>query len=136
MRAVLQRVTEASVEVAGAIVGRTGPGLLILLGAAHGDTAAEARKFNRSLLDVGGGALVVSQFTLFADTRRGHRPSFTDAAPPEVAAPLVEQFCAALRALGVPVETGVFGAQMRVSLLNDGPVTIILDTESFTQPRR
>lgn len=153
MRAILQRVSEASVEVAGQIVGRTGPGLLILLGVAHGDGEAEARllaekiaqlrifadadgKFDRSLLDSAGGALVVSQFTLFADTRKGRRPSFTAAAPPELAAPLVERFCEALRALGVPVETGVFGAQMRVALVNDGPVTIILDSDSLAQPRR
>lgn len=153
MRAILQRVSEATVEVEGRVVGRTGPGLLVLLGAGHGDSAAEARllaeksaqlrifgdddgKFNRSLLDIAGGALVVSQFTLFADTRKGRRPSFTDAAPPELAAPLVEAYCEALRALGVPVETGVFGAAMRVALVNDGPVTIILDSETFRQPRR
>jgi D-aminoacyl-tRNA deacylase len=138
-------VSEASVEVDGQIVGRCGPGLLILLGVGHGDGEAEALllaeksarlrifpddagKFNRSLLDSGGSALVVSQFTLYADTRRGRRPGFTDAAPPDVAAPLVERFCDALRALGAHVETGVFGAHMRVALLNDGPVTIILDT--------
>lgn len=146
MRAILQRVSEASVEVAGAIVGRTGPGLLVLLGAGHGDSEAAAQlladktarlrifgdaagKFNLSLLDVGGGALVVSQFTLYADTSRGRRPGFTDAAHPERAAPLVAAYCEALRALGVPVETGVFGASMRVALVNEGPVTIILDTE-------
>ncbi len=145
MRAILQRVSEASVEVDGAIVGRTGPGLLVLLGVGHGDGEAEAYalaeksarlrifadeagKFNRSLLDSAGSALVVSQFTLYADTRRGRRPGFSDAAPPELAAPLVEAFCAALRALGVPVQTGRFGANMRVALINDGPVTIILDT--------
>jgi D-tyrosyl-tRNA(Tyr) deacylase len=153
MRAILQRVSEASVEVEGRIVGRTGPGLLILLGVAPSDSEAEARllaekiallrifgdddgKFNRSLIDVGGGALVVSQFTLFADARKGRRPSFTDAAPPELAAPLVERFCEAMRSLGVPVETGMFGAAMRVALVNDGPVTIILDSDSFRQPRR
>jgi len=145
MRAILQRVSEASVEVDGVIVGRSGPGLLVLLGVGHGDGEAQARslaeksarlrifadeagKFNHSLLDSAGSALVVSQFTLYADTRRGRRPGFTDAAPPELAAPLVEAFCAALRALGVPVETGSFGANMRVALVNDGPVTIILDT--------
>lgn len=153
MRAIVQRVSEASVEVDGQVVGRTGPGLLVLLGAGHGDGEAEARllaektaqlrifgddegKFNRSLLDVAGSALVVSQFTLFADTRKGRRPSFTDAAPPELAAPLVAVYSDALRALGVPVETGIFGAMMRVALINDGPVTIILDSESFRQPRR
>ena len=145
MRAILQRVSEASVEVDGVIVGRSGPGLLVLLGVGHGDGEAQARslaeksarlrifadeagKFNHSLLDSAGSALVVSQFTLYADTRRGRRPGFSDAAPPELAAPLVEAFCAALRALGVPVETGSFGANMRVALVNDGPVTIILDT--------
>jgi D-tyrosyl-tRNA(Tyr) deacylase len=153
VRAILQRVSEASVEVAGRVVGRTGPGLLVLLGVGHEDGEAEARllaektanlrifgddegKFNRSLLDVGGGALVVSQFTLYADTRKGRRPSFTDAALPERAAPLVETYCEALRALGVPVETGVFGAAMGVALVNDGPVTIILDSDIFRQPRR
>jgi D-tyrosyl-tRNA(Tyr) deacylase len=145
MRAILQRVSEASVEVEGQIVGRTGPGLLVLLGVGRGDGEAEATllaektaqlrifadeggKFNRSLLDSAGGALVISQFTLYADTRKGRRPSFTDAAPPELAAPLVERYCAALRALGVQVETGVFGAAMRVALVNEGPVTITLDT--------
>ncbi len=145
MRAILQRVSEASVEVDGVIVGRSGPGLLVLLGVGHGDGEAQARslaeksarlrifadetgKFNYSLLDSAGSALVVSQFTLYADTRRGRRPGFSDAAPPELAAPLAEAFCAALRALGVPVETGSFGATMRVALVNDGPVTIILDT--------
>ncbi|GAB4439535.1 MAG: D-aminoacyl-tRNA deacylase [Chloroflexi bacterium OHK40] len=153
MRAVLQRVSEASVEVDGAIVGQTGPGLLILLGVGHGDTPAEAQllaektaglrifaddegKFNRSLLDTGGGALVVSQFTLYADTRRGRRPGFSEAAPPAEAAPLVDAFCTALGALGVPVERGVFGASMRVRLTNEGPVTIILDSDTFKQPRR
>jgi D-aminoacyl-tRNA deacylase len=145
MRAVLQRVSEASVTVEEQVVGRCGPGLLILLGVGPGDGEAEARllaeksaqlrifadeagKFNRSLLDSGGGALVVSQFTLYADTSRGRRPGFASAAPPDVAAPLVERFCAALRALGVPVETGIFGANMQVALVNDGPVTILLDT--------
>jgi D-tyrosyl-tRNA(Tyr) deacylase len=150
MRAVLQRVSEASVEVEGRIVGRTGPGLLVLLGVGKGDTAAEALllaektarlrifadgagKFNRSLIDCGGGALVISQFTLYADTRKGRRPSFTDAAPPEIAAPLVEHYCAALRALGAPVETGVFGALMRVALVNEGPVTITLDSAQMSK---
>jgi D-tyrosyl-tRNA(Tyr) deacylase len=145
MRAILQRVSEASVEVEGRIVGRTGPGLLVLLGVGKSDGAAEATllaektahlrifadgagKFNRSLLDSGGGALVISQFTLYADTRKGRRPSFTDAAPPELAAPLVERYCDALRALGARVETGIFGAMMRVALVNEGPVTITLDT--------
>jgi D-tyrosyl-tRNA(Tyr) deacylase len=144
MRAILQRVTHGSVSVEGWVVGQTGPGLVILLGVGHGDgeeQAAflaekiatlrifqdEAGKFNRSLLDVGGSALVVSQFTLYADTRKGRRPSFTDAALPEVAAPLVERFASLLRQQGVHVETGVFGAHMQVEIHNDGPVTIFLE---------
>lgn len=153
MRAVIQRVSEASVEVDGQVVGAVGQGLLVLLGVGQGDGAAEARllaektaqlrifsdeagKFNRSLVDVGGGALVVSQFTLYADTRKGRRPSFTDAAPPELASPLVEAYAAALAGYGIPVATGVFGAMMRVGLVNEGPVTIILDSATFRQPRR
>jgi len=121
-----------------------GPGLCVLLGVARGDGEAQAGRlagkiaqlrifedeegrFARSLLDTGGAALVVSQFTLLADTSKGTRPSLTDAAPPEVAEPLYERFCDALRALGVPVEQGVFGARMEVELVNDGPVTIVLD---------
>lgn len=144
VRAVLQRVTKASVTVAGIEVGAIGPGILILLAAAAGDTdvtadrlaakiarlrifEGEDGRFDRSLLDAGGAALVVSQFTLLADTRKGTRPSFTAAAPPEVAEPLVARFCGALRALGVRVETGRFGARMAVELVNDGPVTIPLD---------
>jgi D-tyrosyl-tRNA(Tyr) deacylase len=127
------------------VVGRIGRGLAILLGVARGDTDAVADrlagkvarlrvfpddegKFDRSLLDVGGGALVVSQFTLIADTRKGNRPSFTDAARPEEAEPLYERFCAALRDEGIPVAQGVFGARMEVAVVNDGPVTIVLDT--------
>ena len=145
MRAVLQRVTEASVEVDGRVVGRVGRGFLILLGVAEGDTDADldqlaARvpvlrvfddaegKLNLSLQDVGGGALVVSQFTLLADTRKGRRPSYTGAMRPDVAAPMVDAFAARLRAQGLPVEQGVFGAHMKVSLVNDGPVTLVLDT--------
>ena len=152
MRAVIQRVSEASVTVAGQVVGRIGPGLLVLLGVGHGDGPAEVAlladkianmrifaddegRFNRSALDVGGEALVVSQFTLYADTRRGRRPSFTDAALPDVAAPLVEMFAAELRARGLAVEQGVFGAHMDVMLHNDGPVTIVLDSEAFKEPR-
>jgi D-tyrosyl-tRNA(Tyr) deacylase len=144
MRAVVQRVSSASVRVDGETVGACGRGLLVLVGAGHEDTAETAvrlaaklarlrvfpddeGRFDRSLLDVGGEALVVSQFTLLADTRKGNRPSFTGAAPPEVAAPLLERFCDALRDLGVPVEIGVFGAHMDVELVNDGPVTIVLD---------
>ena len=142
MRAVLQRVSAASVAVDGGVSARIGPGLLVLLGVARGDESVAAvrlagkvarlrvfeneGKFDRSLLDTGGAALVVSQFTLLADTAKGNRPSFSDAAAPELAEPLYEAFCEALRAEGVPVETGVFGARMQVELLNDGPVTIVL----------
>jgi D-tyrosyl-tRNA(Tyr) deacylase len=146
VRAVLQRVSEASVRVDGAVVGAIGPGLLVLLGAAAADSPAvadalaekvatlrifpnEAGKFDRSLLEVGGEALVVSQFTLLADTRRGRRPSFIAAARPEVAAPLVERFADALRARGIRTATGIFGAMMQVALVNEGPVTIVLDSE-------
>ena len=146
MRAVVQRVSRAAVRVDGEIVGACGPGLLVLVGAGHEDAAEtaerlagriarlrifpdDAGRFDRSLLDTGGEALVVSQFTLLADSRRqkGTRPSFSDAARPEVAEPLIEHFCDILRDLGVPVQTGVFGAYMEVELVNDGPVTIILD---------
>src|ERR687898_1688582 len=137
MKAVLQRVSRASVRVAGAVTGEIGPGLLVLLGVAAGDGEEEARRlagkvarlrvfedeagrFNRSLLDTGGAALVVSQFTLLADTAKGNRPSFTSAAAPERAEALYDRFCEALRAEGVPVETGVFGARMQVELVNDG----------------
>ena len=152
MKAVIQRVTRASVEVDGEIVGAIGRGLLVLLGVAHGDGIDDARRlarktaemrifedadgrFNLSLLDVAGEALVVSQFTLLADTRRGRRPSFTDAAPPAEAEALVLEFEATLRALGVPVAGGRFGAHMHVDLVNDGPVTIILDTADLQRPR-
>ena len=125
------------------VVGEIGPGLCVLLGVARDDEAAAERlagrvarlrifeneegKFDRSVLDAGGAALVVSQFTLIADTAKGNRPSFSEAAPPQLAEPLYERFCSALRELGVTVETGVFGARMRVELANDGPVTILLD---------
>ena len=139
MRAVVQRVSRASVTPGGAI----DDGLCILLGIAVGDDAAgverlaekvaklrvfqnDEGKFDLSLLDVGGAALVVSQFTLIADTAKGNRPSFSGAARPEVAEPLYEQFCFALRRAGVHVETGIFGAHMQVELVNDGPVTIVL----------
>jgi len=133
------------VAVDGEIVGRIGPGLLVLLGVGNGDTEEDARfmaskianmrifsdeegKFNLALGDVSGSVLLVSQFTLYADTRRGRRPSFTEAAPPDVAQGLVERCAALLRAAGVPVETGRFGAHMEVSLLNNGPVTVLLDS--------
>jgi len=140
VKAVVQRVLSASVSPGGAI----GPGLCILLGVAGGDSELTAErlagkvaklrifeneqgKFDRSLRETGGSALVVSQFTLLADTAKGNRPSFAAAARPELAEPLYESFCAALRALGIDVATGVFGARMQVALVNDGPVTIILD---------
>jgi D-aminoacyl-tRNA deacylase len=144
LRAVVQRVSSARVVVVGTVVGEIGAGLCVLLGVARADGEAEAARlagriarlrifendegrFDRSLLDVDGEALVVSQFTLIADTAKGNRPSFTDAAPPEQAEPLYERFCAALRELGVGVATGVFGARMVVEIVNDGPVTIVLD---------
>jgi D-tyrosyl-tRNA(Tyr) deacylase len=144
MRAVVQRVSSARVLVAGEVVGEIGAGLCVLLGVARADGEAEAERlagrvarlrifeneegrFDRSLLDEAGAALVVSQFTLIADTAKGNRPSFTDAAPPDRAEPLYERFCVALRALGVEVATGRFGARMAVELVNDGPVTIVLD---------
>lgn len=147
MRALLQRVTQAQVAVDGAVIGRTGPGLLILVCAMAGDTEAEAEKLaakisklrifkdddgkmNRSLLDKGGGALVVSQFTLAADTRRGNRPGFSTAAAPAEGERLYQHFAKALADLGPKVETGAFGADMAITLTNDGPVTIWLDTEA------
>jgi D-tyrosyl-tRNA(Tyr) deacylase len=153
MRAVLQRVTSASVTVEGSPVASIGPGLLILLGVAQGDTEEHARKlaakaaelrifagqegrFDRSLIESGGEALVVSQFTLLASTRKGRRPSFSNAAKPEEAEPLVEAFANALGSLGVATQTGRFGAHMLVSLENEGPVTLVLDTEELEKPRR
>src|SRR5437870_2781284 len=143
MRAVCQRVSEARVRVDGAATGEIGLGLVILLGVARSDGTVEAErlagkvarlrifgdergKFDRSLLDIGGSALVVSQFTLIADTRKGNRPSFALAAPPEEAQPLYEAFCAALADTRADVEQGGFGPRMAVSLVNDGPVTIVL----------
>ena len=144
MRIVLQRVSRARVTVGGEETGAIGRGLLALLGVGQGDTsdsvrrladklvglrifADDAGKMNRSVQDVGGSVLVVSQFTLYGDTRKGRRPSFIDAAPPETAIPLYEAFIDAVKALGVPVATGRFGAMMQVELINDGPVTLILD---------
>ncbi len=145
MRAVLQRVSRAQVAVAGEVIGAIGSGLLVLLGVAPTDTATQAEgladkvvglrifadaagKMNRSVAEVGGGVLVVSQFTLFGDCRKGRRPSFLGAAGPDLAVPLYEAFVQAVRALGVPVQTGRFGADMQVELVNDGPVTLVLDT--------
>lgn len=153
MRAVLQRVHTARVLVDGEVVGAIERGVLVYLGVADGDTEAEAawmadkvaglrifaseeRPIDRSLLDVGGAALVVSQFTLIADTRRGRRPSFTGAAPSEVASPLVDAVATALRDQGVEVATGRFGAMMQVESTNDGPVTIILDSAERERSRR
>jgi D-aminoacyl-tRNA deacylase len=144
MRAVCQRVSEARVTVDGAVTGEIGAGLVVLVGIERTDDPNDARqlarkvaqlrifeddagKFAHSLVDTAGAALVVSQFTLVADTRKGNRPSFANAAPAEQAKPLYEEFCTALAAEGVPVERGVFGARMAVELVNDGPVTIVLD---------
>jgi D-aminoacyl-tRNA deacylase len=146
MRAVVQRVSQAAVTVDGEVAGQVGAGLLVLLGVAEGDTDAEARwlahkvanlrifsdaegKMNLSVGAIGGQVLVVSQFTLIANTRKGFRPSFVAAALPEIAEPLVELFAEAVRAENVPVEMGVFGAHMQVTLVNDGPVTIVLDRD-------
>lgn len=149
MKAVLQRVSEASVTVDGSVVSSVGPGYLILLGVQSGDTEADAEKLlkkvphlrvfedaqgkmNLSLLDTGGSALVVSQFTLLADCRHGRRPGFTDSAPPAEAERLYMYFADGLKAAGVcDVQTGVFGADMKVRLLNDGPVTILLDSREL-----
>ncbi len=161
MRLVLQRVTSACVRVGGETAGAIGPGLLVLVGVRDGDDeetahrlatktaelrifADEAGRFNRSLLETASpstgsgqaGALVVSQFTLYGDVRRGRRPSFSDAARPEVAEPLVEAYASALEALGVRVARGRFGAKMEVELVNDGPVTLVIDSEELERPRR
>ncbi len=147
MRALIQRVTRASVEVAGRPIGETGPGLLIFICAMQGDSEAEVTRLagkiarlrifaddqgrmNRPLADAGASALVVSQFTLAADTSRGNRPGFSDAAPPEQGRALYEQFASDLASHGIHVDTGEFGADMQVSLVNDGPVTIWMDTRS------
>lgn len=141
MRAVVQRVRRGSVSVDGQVIGQTGPGFVILLGIGPEDTEEKAKtlaykiahlrvfddgegKMNRSVLDINGSALVVSQFTLYADTRKGHRPSFVFAAQPDMARVMVDRFVELLRAEGVPVETGEFGAHMLVEIENDGPVTI------------
>jgi D-tyrosyl-tRNA(Tyr) deacylase len=146
MRALLQRVTEASVRVGDALVGAIGPGLVVLLGVGQGDTDADARwladkvaglrifsdaagKMNKSLVETHRAALVVSQFTLYADTHKGRRPSFTGAAAPEEANRLYQRFCAELAETGTNVERGIFAAHMRLALVNDGPVTLLLETE-------
>ena len=153
MRVVLQRVRHACVRVDDAVVGEIGGGFLALTGIAADDTPATVDamaakvaglrifddadgRFNLALADVGGSVLVVSQFTLIADLRRGRRPSFLGAARPEVAEPLVERFAAGLRTAGVPVESGRFGAHMDVELVNDGPVTLVLDSADLERPRR
>jgi D-tyrosyl-tRNA(Tyr) deacylase len=145
VRLLLQRATRAQVSVDGEIVGSIGNGLVILVGVGHGDTAETAAtlagkavdlrifrdddgKTNRSLIDLGGEILAISQFTLFADTRKGRRPSFLDAAAPDVGNELYEKFCAAVEARGVRVARGIFGAEMQVELVNDGPMTIWLDS--------
>ncbi len=145
MRVVIQRVSEASVTVDQQTVGAIGQGLMVLLGVAQGDTSQEAKslaektaglrifeddagKMNRSVEEIGGSLLVVSQFTLLGDCRKGRRPGFTDAAPPELADQLYEEYVAALRSRGVNVATGVFRADMQVALVNDGPVTMLLDS--------
>ena len=144
MRAVLQRVRQARVRVGDEVTGEIGPGLLVLLGVAQGDTPEQARwlaekvvglrifqdgegKMNRDVAEAGGAVLVVSQFTLYGDCRKGRRPSFIEAAPPEIAVPLYEAFVAAVRAQGVRTATGRFGAMMQVELVNDGPVTILVE---------
>ena len=148
MRALVQRVSHASVTIDGRIHGQIGQGFLVLLGITDGDTVDDAvyladktvkmrvftdenDKMNRSLADVGGGLLIVSQFTLYGDCRKGNRPSFTNAARPEIAIPLYEAFIARCRESGFPVETGEFGADMKVDLLNDGPVTLWMDTKDM-----
>ncbi len=149
MKAVIQRVTRASVEVEGRTVGAIGPGLLVLLGVAKGDGEADCRfmvdklrglrifadeagKMNRSLVDVGGAILLVSQFTLLGNTKSGRRPGFDDAAPPDEAKRWYEQVSSALKAQGTTVENGIFAAHMKVELVNDGPVTFLLDSRSGT----
>jgi D-tyrosyl-tRNA(Tyr) deacylase len=146
MRVVLQRVSEARVRIGGEIVGEIGRGVLVLVGVTAADTPEQAEwladkvvglrifeddagKMNRDLIEVGGSALIVSQFTLYGDCRKGRRPSFIEAAPPAVAVPLYAAFVDAVRARGVPTATGRFGAMMQVELINDGPVTLIVDSK-------
>lgn len=146
MRAVVQRVSRASVVIDGATVGAISTGLVVLLGVTHDDTPERARwlaekiaglrifndadgKMNRDLVEVGGAMLIVSQFTLYGDCRKGKRPSFIDAAAPDIAIPLYEDFINGVKALGIPVATGRFGADMKVELVNDGPVTLIVESK-------
>lgn len=153
MRAVVQRVARAEVRVEDVLVARIGPGLLVLLGIAPGDSGESADRLaakvaalrvfedssgrmHRSLLEVGGEVLCVSQFTLYADLRRGNRPDFTGAAPPASAAPLYDRYCSAIEGAGLRCARGQFGARMKVELVNDGPVTLILDSADFDRPRR
>ena len=153
MRVVLQRVSRAAVRVDGETVGEIGPGLLALVGVADGDDAAtidrvaakvvglrifsdSEGRFNESVAEIGGAVLVVSQFTLISDVRKGRRPSFTAAARPELAEPLVARFAQQLEQSGVPVAQGVFGAMMQVELVNDGPFTVVIDSDELERPRR
>jgi D-tyrosyl-tRNA(Tyr) deacylase len=146
MRAVVQRVSRASVVIAGEMVGAIDAGLVVLLGVTHDDTPDRAKwlaekiaglrifndadgKMNRDLVEIGGSMLIVSQFTLYGDCRKGKRPSFIDAATPEIAIPLYEAFINGVKALGIPVATGRFGADMKVELVNDGPVTLIVESK-------
>ena len=146
MRAVVQRVSRASVVITGQTVGAIDAGLVVLLGVAHEDTPEQAKwlaekvvglrifnddagKMNRDLAEIGGAMLIVSQFTLYGDCSKGKRPSFIGAAPPAIAIPLYEAFINGVKALGIPVATGQFGADMKVELVNDGPVTLIVDTK-------
>ncbi len=152
MRALVQRVSRASVTIESCVVGAINPGLVVLVGVGKGDSEADASylaekvanlrifsdqegKFNLSALDVGGEILVVSQFTLYASTRKGRRPGFTDAAPPEEAEPLVDTFAQLLRSTGLKVETGRFQQHMLVEIHNDGPVTILIDSQDRFKPR-
>ncbi len=152
MKLLVQRVTESSVTVEGECVGKIGPGVLVFVGVTHRDTAKEVvwlanklvhlrifedaeGKMNRSLLEAKGSALIVSQFTLYGDCSEGRRPSFTEAARPDLAEPLYEQFIKEVRKEGVPVEAGIFGALMQVSLINDGPITLSIDRNN-TNPQK
>lgn len=152
MRALIQRVSQASVSIEGEVVAAIKQGLVVLVGVGRADAAADAQyladktahlrvfpdesgKFNLSALDISGEMLVVSQFTLYASTRKGRRPSFTDAAPPEAAEPLVDDFVDCLRTLGLKVDTGRFQQRMLVDICNDGPVTIFIDSEERLSPR-